>query len=101
MAYNVGRRTREIGIRMALGAQGTSVMWLVMREVLVLLGAGVAIAIPAAWGLSRLVASQLYGITPNDPEHLRGHRNHRPRGGICHMSRLPRDPDRSHPRLAV
>ena len=67
MAYNVGRRTREIGIRMALGAQGTSVMWLVMREVLVLLGAGVAIAIPAAWGLSRLVASQLYGITPNDP----------------------------------
>jgi ABC-type antimicrobial peptide transport system permease subunit len=43
------------------------VMWLVMREVLVLLGAGVAIAIPAAWGLSRLVASQLYGITPNDP----------------------------------
>jgi putative ABC transport system permease protein len=67
MAYNVGRRTREIGIRMALGAQGTSVMWLVMREVLVLLGARVAIAIPAAWGLSRLVASQLYGITPNDP----------------------------------
>jgi putative ABC transport system permease protein len=53
--------------RDSLGAQGTSVMWLVMREVLVLLGAGVAIAIPAAWGLSRLVASQLYGITPNDP----------------------------------
>ena len=38
-----------------------------MREVLVLLGAGVAIAIPAAWGLSRLVASQLYGITRTDP----------------------------------
>ena len=67
MAYNVGRRTREIGIRMALGARGTSVMWLVMKEVLALLGAGIAIALPAAWGLSRLVASQLYGITPNDP----------------------------------
>jgi ABC-type antimicrobial peptide transport system permease subunit len=66
MAYNVGRRTREIGIRMALGARGTSVMWLVMKEVLALLGAGIAIALPAACGLSRLVASQLYGITPND-----------------------------------
>jgi len=67
MAYNVGRRTREIGIRMALGAHGRTVTWLVMKEVLVLLGIGVAIALPAAWGLTRLVQSQLYGITPNDP----------------------------------
>ena len=67
MAYNVGRRTREIGIRIALGAPSPSVLWLVMREVLVMLGLGVAIALPAAWGLARLVQSQLYGIAPNDP----------------------------------
>jgi ABC-type antimicrobial peptide transport system permease subunit len=67
MAYNVGRRTREIGIRMALGAPSPSVMWLVMREVLVMLGLGVAVAVPAAWALARLVQSQLYGIAPSDP----------------------------------
>jgi predicted permease len=67
MAYNVGRRTREIGIRIALGAPSPSVLWLVMREVLVMLGLGVAIALPAAWGLARLVQRQLYGIAPNDP----------------------------------
>jgi ABC-type antimicrobial peptide transport system permease subunit len=67
MAYNVGRRTREIGIRIALGAPSPSVLWLVMREVLVILGLGVAVALPAAWGLARLVQSQLYGIAPNDP----------------------------------
>jgi predicted permease len=67
MAYNVGRKTREIGIRIALGAPSASVVWLVMREVLAMLGWGVAIALPAAWGLAQLVRSQLYGITPNDP----------------------------------
>ncbi len=67
MAYNVGRRTREIGIRIALGAPSPSVLWLIMREVLVMLTLGVAIALPAAWGLARLVQSQLYGIAPNDP----------------------------------
>jgi ABC-type antimicrobial peptide transport system permease subunit len=67
MAYNVGRRTREIGIRIALGAPSPSVLWLVMREVLVMLGLGVAVALPAAWGLARLVQSQLYGIAPDDP----------------------------------
>jgi predicted permease len=67
MAYNVGRRTREIGIRIALGAPSPNVLWLVMREVLVMVGLGVAIALPAAWGLARLVQSQLYGIAPSDP----------------------------------
>ena len=67
MAFTVGRRTREIGIRMALGAGGGDVVWLVMREVLLLAGAGIAIGLPAAWGLTRLVQTQLYGITPNDP----------------------------------
>ena len=63
MAYTVARRTREIGVRMALGAVGPDVVWLVMREVLVLVAAG----LPTAWGLSKLVTSQLYGIAPNDP----------------------------------
>jgi predicted permease len=67
MAFLVARRTREIGIRMALGAMTGNVIWLVMREVLLLLGIGVAIGLPAALAVTRLLASQLYGITPNDP----------------------------------
>ena len=67
MAYTVARRTREIGIRMALGAVTGNVVWLVMREVVALVATGVAIGLPLAWGLSRLVQTQLYGITPNDP----------------------------------
>ena len=67
LAYNVGRRTREIGIRMALGAHGRTVTWLIMKEALLLLGVGIVIALPAAWALTRLVQSQLYGIAPNDP----------------------------------
>ena len=66
MAYLVVRRTREIGIRMALGANGGNVIWLVMREVLVLAGAGVLIGLPVAWGLTRLVQTQLFGIAPTD-----------------------------------
>lgn len=67
MAYTVARRTREIGIRMALGAQQGNVLWLIMREVIVVLAAGILVGIPAAVGLSRLVRSQLYGLTPHDP----------------------------------
>jgi predicted permease len=67
MAYMVARRTREIGIRMALGASGGSVVWLVMREVMLLASAGVAIGVPAAWGVTRLVEKQLFGIQPADP----------------------------------
>ena len=67
MAYMVGRRTREIGIRMALGASGGSVVWLVMREVLLLAAVGVAIGAPAAWAATRLVKTQLFGIQPADP----------------------------------
>ncbi|HEY4249407.1 MAG TPA: ABC transporter permease [Lacunisphaera sp.] len=65
--YTVARRTPELGLRMALGAPGGRVAWLVIREVIVLCGCGLAIAIPVAWAASRLVASQLTGITPTDP----------------------------------
>jgi predicted permease len=67
MAYTVTRRTREIGVRMALGAVQGDVIRLVMREVLVLVGGGIALGLVAAWGLSRVVSSQLYGMTANDP----------------------------------
>ena len=67
MAYTAARRTREIGLRIALGAVSVDVVWLVMREVVVLVGIGVALGLAGAWGLSRLVGNQLYGVSPNDP----------------------------------
>jgi ABC-type antimicrobial peptide transport system permease subunit len=67
MAYNVARRTNEIGIRMALGAQQRDVLWMVLREILLLIAVGIAIGIPVALAASRLIASQLYGVKPADP----------------------------------
>jgi predicted permease len=67
MSFMVARRTKELGVRMALGAQPASVIWLIMKEVLLLLGLGLAVGIPAAIGLGRFVATQLYGIKPADP----------------------------------
>jgi predicted permease len=67
MAYTVTRRTREIGIRLALGAGRASLLKLVLREVALLTVAGVLIAIPVALAVTRLVRSELYGIVPNDP----------------------------------
>jgi predicted permease len=67
MAYMVAQRTREIGVRMALGAATGDVLWLVMKDVVVLAGIGIAVGLPAAWALTRMVKSQLYGIEPNDP----------------------------------
>ena len=67
MAYTVEQRTREIGIRVALGAQRGNVVWLVMREVVAMVAIGFGIALPSAWFASRLVASLLYGIQPHDP----------------------------------
>ena len=66
MAYMVAQRTREIGVRMALGAASSDVVWLVMKEVLLLAGIGIAIGLPASYGLTRFAKSQLYGIQPND-----------------------------------
>jgi predicted permease len=70
MAYTVERRTGEIGIRMALGATRSLVIWMVLREVCVLAAVGLAISVPAALAGSRLIASFLFGTTPNDPRAL-------------------------------
>lgn len=67
VSYTVARRTGEIGIRMALGAQRRPVMWMVLREVLVLAVVGLAISVPTALGTSRFVASFLFGMKANDP----------------------------------
>ena len=66
MAFVVARRTKEIGLRMALGAHAGSVVWIVMKEVLLLLGIGLAVGVPSALALSRFVAAQLYGIKATD-----------------------------------
>jgi hypothetical protein len=67
MAFVVARRKKELGIRLALGAEPASVMLLVMREVLLLLAIGLAVGVPSAVALSRYVAAQLYGIQGADP----------------------------------
>ena len=67
MAFVVTRRTKEMGVRMALGANPGSVIWLMMREVLILLAIGLIIGVPSAIALGQLVSTQLYGIKANDP----------------------------------
>jgi ABC-type antimicrobial peptide transport system permease subunit len=63
----VARRTKELGIRLALGAQPGLIVWLVMREVLVLLAIGLVLGIPSAMALGRYVSAELYGVEPGDP----------------------------------
>jgi predicted permease len=70
MSYTVAQRTREIGIRMALGAAQGNVVWMVMREVLQLIGIGVVLGVPASLALTRVVQSQLFGLTAHDPSTL-------------------------------
>ena len=70
VAYAVARRTSEIGIRMALGARQRDILGMVLREALLLVALGAAAGLLAALGLSRFVASQLYGINPSDPRTL-------------------------------
>jgi ABC-type antimicrobial peptide transport system permease subunit len=67
LAYGVTRRTNEIGLRLALGAERGGVIWMVLREALVLVALGIAIGVPAALALGRMVSSLLYGLKPTDP----------------------------------
>jgi predicted permease len=67
MAHAVTRRVREIGIRMALGARAPEVRWMILRETLLMVSIGALIGIPAALALTRMLASFLYGLTPQDP----------------------------------
>ncbi len=72
MAHSVTRRIREIGIRMALGAQGGEVLWLILREVTWMVGIGAVVGLPVAFALTRLLTTYLYGLTPQDPLSIAG-----------------------------
>jgi predicted permease len=67
MAYNVARRTNEIGIRLALGAERRTLIWMVQRDVMLLAAAGLSIGLPAAYAASSVVESYLYQMKGNDP----------------------------------
>jgi macrolide transport system ATP-binding/permease protein len=70
VAYNVARRTNEVGIRMALGARSAGIVWMVLREIFVLTGVGLAISVPAVLVTSKLVEAFLFAMKPNDPVSL-------------------------------
>ena len=70
MAYTVNRRTGEIGIRMALGAQRSRIARMILRETFLLVLCGLVIGVPAALLASRLIAAQLFGLKPGDPSHF-------------------------------
>ena len=67
MSYTVIRRTRELGIRIAIGAQRKAVLWLVLRSTLILAATGLALGLPLVWFLTRYIETQLYGVKPGDP----------------------------------
>ncbi len=70
MSYAVSRRTSEIGVRMALGAQPSNVLWAILKEALALIALGLAVGVPAVIVASRSIAALLYGIAPDDPATL-------------------------------
>jgi ABC-type antimicrobial peptide transport system permease subunit len=72
MAHGVARRTSEIGIRMALGARSGNIAWMILRETLYLVFAGLVIGVPAALLGARLISTQLFGLSPTDPLTLVG-----------------------------
>ena len=67
MSYNVTGRTNEIGIRMSLGAQPGDILKLVLREILLLIGIGVALGLPSIWAVKSIVSAQLFGVSALDP----------------------------------
>ncbi len=72
MAQGVARRTSEIGIRMALGARGSNIAWMILRETLYLVLAGLILGVPAALLGAHLISTQLFGLSPTDPLTLVG-----------------------------
>jgi predicted permease len=72
LSFSAARRTKEMGIRLALGAPRWATGGLIVREAAVLAAVGLAIALPAAWGLGRLVENQLFGVRPMDPMTMAG-----------------------------
>ena len=70
LAYSVAARGREIGVRVALGAERGTVVWMIVRDGLAIAVPGVLIGVPCAWAAARLVRAQLYGIAPGDPRTL-------------------------------
>jgi predicted permease len=70
LAYSVTARVREIGVRMALGAERRTVVWMIVRDGLAIAVPGVLIGAPCAWAAARLVRARLYGIDPDDPRML-------------------------------
>jgi len=71
-AHAVSRRTNEIGVRMALGAERSKVVWMVLRESVTLVGVGLAIGLPVALAGARLVSKMLFGLAPADPASFAG-----------------------------
>jgi len=65
-SFLVTRRTREIGIRVALGATRAAAAWVLLRDTMIMLAAGIAVALPIVWLVGRLIESQLFGVRPMD-----------------------------------
>jgi predicted permease len=72
LSYEVAWRTRELGIRMALGAQSRDILWLVTRQVIIIVAIGLAAGVAAALGLTRFMSDMLYNVKPNDPATIAG-----------------------------
>ena len=70
LAYSVGARQREIGVRVALGATRQNIVWMIVRDGLAIAVPGVLIGAPCAWAAAQLVRARLYGIAPGDPRTL-------------------------------
>ena len=91
MAYSVTQRTTEIGVRMALGAAGRQVSWLILKRGLWQMGLGLTLGLAGAFGLSRVLRTLLVQVTPTDPADLRDdHRD--PDGGRDRRVPDPRPP---------
>ena len=97
LSFSAASRTREIGIRLALGAPRRAASGLIVREAAILTAVGIAIALPASWALGRLVESQLFGVRPTDAVTLIGAAGVPPSSASPPASRRPRRRQRSIP----